>query len=84
MENTLRQLSADQLRRAAGIQEQIETLERELADIIEPSPGSKGVPSHERRRMSAAARARIAAAQKARWARVKGQGTNSTGPKRSL
>lgn len=84
IDKPLGQISADQLRRAAEIKEQIETLELELAEILESSPGSKGIAIHGRRTMSAAARARIAAAQRARWAKVKGKGTNSTGPKRSL
>jgi len=63
-------LSAEQLRRAAAIKDQIDTLENELGKILGGGAGSAG----GRRVMSASARARIAAAQKARWAKVKGSG----------
>jgi len=63
-------LSAEQLRRAAAIKDQIDTLENELGGILGGAAGSIG----GRRMMSASARARIAAAQKARWAKVKGSG----------
>ena len=61
-------LSADQLRRAAAIKEQIDALENELGRILGGAAGS----GSGKRVMSASARARIAAAQKARWAKVKG------------
>src|SRR5213594_4307033 len=40
--------------------------------------------SHGPRKMSAAARARISASQKARWARVRGQKVVSIAPKRHI
>ena len=40
--------------------------------------------SHGPRKMSAAARARISASQKARWARVRGQKVVSSAPKRHI
>jgi len=60
------------LRRAAGIKEKIQSLEKKLKTIL-GSPkeaAAPGVPK-KRRKMSAAARKKIAAAQKARWAKVK-------------
>jgi len=64
-------LSAEQLRRAAAIKDQIDTLESELGRILGGSAGAtKATPG--KRTMSASARARIAAAQRARWAKVKG------------
>ena len=61
-------VTSDQLRRAAAIKDQIEALENELGRILAGGVSSgKGT-----RTMSASARARIAAAQKARWAKVKG------------
>ena len=65
---TLSQISAQQLRRAANIKDRIEALDRELAGLL----GTQEAPKFERKRrkMSAAARAKIGAAQKARWAKV--------------
>src|SRR5687767_13287561 len=71
----LTDLSTDQLRRAVAVKEQIESLERQLASLLggggavgrPPGGGRRG----GRRTMSASARARIAAAQRARWARHK-------------
>lgn len=67
-------LSAAQLRRAAALQEKIETLQSELASLL-GSKGSSatasGKPEKKKRVMSASARKRIAAAQKARWAKQK-------------
>lgn len=64
--------SAQQLRRAADIKDKIQSLAKELEQILGSStkPVSIGVPK-KRRKMSAAGRARIAAAAKARWAKVK-------------
>jgi len=65
-------LSAQQLRRAAAIKEQIQSLENELGRILgsSPKPVVAVVPK-KRRKMSAAGRARISATAKARWAKVK-------------
>lgn len=65
-------LSAQQLRRAAAIKEQIQSLEKELGGILGSStqPVAVAAPK-KRRKMSAAGRARISAAAKARWAKVK-------------
>jgi hypothetical protein len=64
-------ITVQQLKRAVAIKEQIENLERELSGILGAS-GSNGATagSQGRRTMSAAARARIAAAQKRRWAKT--------------
>lgn len=75
-------LSAEQLRRAAAIKDQIDTLENELGKILGGAAVS-GSTSGGKRVMSASARARIAAAQKARWAKVKGNGGGGTRRKMS-
>lgn len=62
-------LSAQELRRAASIKEQIDSLQTELDRML----GSSGSSSSGKRMMSASARAKIAAAQKARWAKVNGK-----------
>jgi len=65
-------LSAQQLRRAAAIKEQIQSLENELNRIFSSSnkPVAAAAPK-KRRKMSASARKKISAAAKARWAKVK-------------
>ena len=69
---SLTNLSASQLRRAAGLKERIETLESELGRLLGSNaggaaPASPGVGT--RRPLSAAARRKIAAAQRRRWAK---------------
>ena len=75
---TFHELSTAQLRQALQLREQIETLQQKLSSILggkESAPvakpkGKKGRPAGKRT-LSAEARAKIAAAQQARWARVK-------------
>jgi uncharacterized small protein (DUF1192 family) len=69
--NLLTSLSVAQLRRAAGLREQIEKLEAQLNQITGGAP-AKSKSRGGRRRFSAATRAKMAAAQKARWAKLKG------------
>jgi len=65
-------LSAQQLRRAAAIKEQIQSLENELGRLLGSSTETAVVAApKKRRKMSAAGRARISAAAKARWAKIK-------------
>ena len=75
MTNTsITSLSAKQLRRAADLKERIENLQHELSQLLgsfgsnEPTTPAK---SKKKRTMSAAGRARISAAAKARWAKVR-------------
>ena len=67
-------LTPSQLRHAADLQEQIEALQNQLAGITTvggttPSPAKPAKPA--KRTMSASARAKIRAAQKARWAAIR-------------
>jgi hypothetical protein len=73
MSASIASLSAKQLRRAADIKDKIQSLEKELEQILGSSiePAAPAAPK-KRRKMSAAGRARISAAAKARWAKVKG------------
>ena len=66
-------LSSAQLMRAAAIKEKISALEKELVSILgSPAPAAKPVAAPKKKRtMSAAGLARIKAAQKARWAKIK-------------
>ena len=71
-------LSPEQLRKAASIKEQIAGLEKELQALL----GGNGVSNGNAAKggMSAAARAKIAAAAKARWAKVNAGKTTATKP----
>jgi hypothetical protein len=69
-------LSPQQLRQAADLKEKIDGLQVQLNEILgsEVSPliTTQG-PKKGRRKISAEGRARIAAAQKARWAKVRSE-----------
>jgi hypothetical protein len=74
MSTSLSSLSPQQLRKAATLKEKIQSLEKKLGQILgsPTKPVAQAVPK-KRRKMSAAGRARIIAAQKARWAKIKGK-----------
>src|SRR6266853_726219 len=85
--NGITSLSPSQLRRAADLQERILALQDDLNQIL----GATSQPNHEpapqkKRKMSAAARARIAAGARARWARIKATTTakSAAQPKRKM
>jgi hypothetical protein len=70
------ELSPSQLRQAADLQEQIAGLQTQLAGIIYVGgkthiPVQAAKPAKKKGGMSAAGRAKVAAAQKARWAKIK-------------
>jgi hypothetical protein len=73
MASPITELSPKQLRRAATLKEKIESLQADLARLLggsaAPAPGKPG--RRKRRKMSAEARARIAEAQRRRWAKVR-------------
>ena len=66
-------LSAQQLRQAADLKEEIVVLEKELAQLL-GSAGLTVVSKGPKKKftMSAAAKAKISAAAKLRWAKVRG------------
>jgi len=67
------ELSPSQLRQAAALKEQMARLQVELDSILGTStPTSTASTVTKKRTMSAAARALISAAQKARWDKLKG------------
>jgi hypothetical protein len=67
-----------QLRKAANIQEKIQSLQKELGQLLGGSDESAAMEApRKRQRVSAAGRAKMRAAQIARWAKIKG-----TAPKR--
>ena len=73
----LSDLTAAQLKSIVAVKEQIEALQGQIDSIVGGRGGGNGessIPAVEvskKRHMSAAARAKIAAAAKARWARIK-------------
>ena len=65
-------LSPNQLRQAANLKDQIAGLEKQLNALLgESSASHKAAP--KKPTMSAEGKAKIAAAQRARWAKIKGQ-----------
>ena len=69
---SLRDLSVAQLKKAVAIRERMEQLEKDLTSILGiPEPMTVGGIVRRRRKMSAAARAKISAAAKARWAKIR-------------
>jgi hypothetical protein len=83
--SNLSSLTSAQLQRAAGIQEQIEALRLQLSAILnggDSAPAAELIPeaspevvpfkTRKKYRLSAEGRAKKIAAQKARWAKVKG------------
>jgi hypothetical protein len=70
--NPLANLTVQQLKRAVAIREKIEGLEKDLNRIVGgPSSTPKNAAPAKRRKLSAAARARISRAMKARWAKIR-------------
>jgi len=78
--NLLTTLSVKDLKQAVAIRERIDGLQRDLDRITgaQAAPVRNGALRRRMRRMSAAARARISAAMKARWARRRGKQRVST------
>jgi len=68
---SLAELPIQKLKRAVGIREQIEALTRELNDLLGTPAfiSVNGAVAEKRRSLSAAGRARIAAAQRLRWSK---------------
>ena len=67
-------LTPAQLRKAADIQEKIQSLQEELGQILggEVSTPAQTTEAPRTYKFSAAARAKMRAAQQARWAKIKG------------
>ena len=67
-------LSPTQLRKAADIQEKIQSLQEELGQLLggETSTPAQTTEEPKKRKFSAYTRAKMRRAQEARWARIKG------------
>ncbi len=80
--NSLTTLSPAQLRKAANIQEKIQQLQKKLNQLLgaetstpaKPTEAPKARRRSGRRKMSAAAKAKMARLMKARWAKAKKAG----------
>jgi hypothetical protein len=75
-----------QLRKAADLQEKIQSLQEELGQLLGGNVSTPAEPTEAPRKkwkMSAAGRARIAAAARARWARIKGTGPSPEAVKKA-
>ena len=71
--NPLAKLSLHQLQQAVAIREKIENLEQELDRMVGGQPSTRTAAAlSKKKKLSAAARAKISAAMKARWAKRKG------------
>ena len=80
-------ITPTQLRKAADIQEKIQSLQEELGQILGGPAETTTPEAPKKRKVSAAGRARMRAAQKARWAKIKGTAPSATPaqkPKRKL
>jgi len=70
-------LSVQQLRQAADLKEKISALEKQLSQLLGSTATTVAKAPKKKGGMSAAGRARIAAAAKARWAAAKAAGKKS-------
>jgi hypothetical protein len=85
--------TTDQLKKAIQLAEQIQRLEAELAQLLGKLGGKVSAPApvtpkagkaaKKKNTMSAAGRARIVAAQKARWAKIKAEKAAAAAPAKS-
>jgi hypothetical protein len=73
--SSIANLSVQQLRSAAALKEKIQLLEKELNQLLGTTVTSAASPAPEKKKfkMSAAAKAKISAAAKLRWAKVRGE-----------
>jgi hypothetical protein len=78
--NLLITLSVKDLKRAVAIRERIDGLQRSLDRITgtQAAPAKNGIPRRKKGKMSTAARARMSAGMKARWAKRRGKRRVST------
>jgi hypothetical protein len=79
-------ITPKQLRRAADLQERIQSLQEELGELLGGAGEPAAIEAPKRRRISAAGIARIRAGAKARWAKIRAAkaGKVVKGPKRKF
>ena len=66
-------ISVEALQEAVAIRRQIDALQKRLSSILAGAPARATTGGGGHRPMPAATRAKLAAAARARWARIKGQ-----------
>ena len=71
MSNLLSSLTTAQLRHAADLKEKIDALTKELSSLLGASAPVAAKVAKKKGGMSAAGRAKVSAAAKARWAKIK-------------
>jgi hypothetical protein len=71
--NSITNLTFKQLLRAVTLKGKIQSLEKQLSKLLSSSETTIVSAPKKRNKMSASGRKRIAEAQKARWAKVKGR-----------
>jgi hypothetical protein len=74
-------ITPQQLRKAANIQEKIQSLQKELGQLLGGPAEIATIEAPKKRRMSAAGRARVAAAARARWAKIRSISQSQSQPK---
>ncbi len=81
---TLNDLSTSQLRQALDLSEPIDSLQQRLQSLLggasSPAPAEKEPGTKTRKGMSPATRAKMRAAQQARWAKVRGSSPEAEAP----
>jgi hypothetical protein len=81
---TFNDLSTTQLRQALELSEQIDTLQQRLKSLlggsVSAAPAEPTGSTRTRKGMSAATRAKMRAAQQARWSKIKGTPAKETAP----
>src|ERR1035441_4167757 len=80
---TMINITPTQLRKAADIKERIDALQSELNEILGGEVSTPVQAEAPRRKVSAAGRARMRAAQLARWAKIKGTASTTAAPKKN-
>ena len=84
---TMINITPKQLRNAADLQEEILSLQKELGQLLGGPAETAAIEPPKKRKVSAAGRARMRAAQIARWAKIKGTAPSAKfaqKPKRKL
>jgi hypothetical protein len=70
--NSITNLSSKQLRQAADLKEKIVALEKQLGQLLGSTTNPVAAKAPKKKKgMSAAGRAKVAAAQKLRWSKIK-------------
>src|SRR5262245_17630448 len=75
-------ISVKALEEAVSIRRQIDNLQRRLSSILGSAPAKPTAPREAGRYFSPSTRAKLSAAARARWARLRGGATKPTAPRK--